>query len=121
MNISMQSINSKSNQTFAFLFRLTIIRSLPSLKFLDSREVSVAEQQTIRTENEPKANFEQKITMQLMRMLQVNWTKAEPKVYSPLPDSIREAGDHKGMYSKTRYRYIGAQSEGNRFIANNDL
>lgn len=45
----------------------------------------------------------------------------EPPVYHPLPESIREAGDHRGAYGKCRYRYIGAQSEGNRFILNTDL
>jgi hypothetical protein len=88
---------------------------------LDSREVAQFEMDKIQAENQPHLNVEKKISMQLIKILQVHWKKAEPKVYSPLPDNIREPGDHKGVYCKTKYRYIGKQSEGNRFIANNDL
>nr|CAD7574047.1 unnamed protein product [Timema californicum] len=41
--------------------------------------------------------------------------------YTPLPLSKREMGDHIGAYGKCRYRYSGKNSEGNRFIRNNDL
>ncbi|KAF7987718.1 hypothetical protein HCN44_003581 [Aphidius gifuensis] len=41
--------------------------------------------------------------------------------YSPLPTSNRNLHDHKGAYGKCRYRYSGKNSEGNRFILNNDL
>ena len=30
-------------------------------------------------------------------------------------------GKHEGYYGKSKYRYVGENSEGNRFIANNDL
>jgi hypothetical protein len=38
-----------------------------------------------------------------------------------LPDSIRRIGDHRGAYGKCSYKYVGNQSEGNRYILNNDL
>lgn len=40
---------------------------------------------------------------------------------NPLPRNNRSPGQHQGAYTKCKYRYIGAQSEGNRFISNNDL
>ncbi|KAG5335362.1 LRMDA protein, partial [Acromyrmex heyeri] len=41
--------------------------------------------------------------------------------YTPLPSSVRNPQDHKGVYGKCKYRYSGKNSEGNRFISNNDL
>lgn len=41
--------------------------------------------------------------------------------YSPLPTANRNLLDHKGAYGKCRYKYSGKNSEGNRFILNNDL
>ncbi|KAK1791596.1 hypothetical protein P4O66_013595, partial [Electrophorus voltai] len=41
--------------------------------------------------------------------------------YSPLPKGSKEGSNHKGVFTKSRYIYYGKNSEGNRFIRNNQL
>jgi hypothetical protein len=103
-------------------YRLYVIKCLPKLRVLDAKRVTAVERDFIRHEME-----------QDMKGLKLNFSyfyehfglkskkKNEHEHHSPLPDSIRKIGDHRGAYGTYRYRYVGKESEGNRFILNNDL
>uniref|UniRef100_A0A8W7Q4Z8 U2A'/phosphoprotein 32 family A C-terminal domain-containing protein n=1 Tax=Anopheles coluzzii TaxID=1518534 RepID=A0A8W7Q4Z8_ANOCL len=127
-------------------YRLYIIRHLPKLRILDGQRVKKMERDFVRCQlenygetldNDPNAVS----GSAKQRQQQTNGTRKSntlkhlyttvssglglgrknPPVYSPLPETLREVGDHRGAYGRCRYRYVGAQSEGNRFILNNDL
>lgn len=55
----------------------------------------------------------------LSRFFPVHLFKREPKVYTPLPESTDR--NPRAAYGKLNYKYVGNESEGNRFIFNNDL
>nr|XP_029716398.1 leucine-rich melanocyte differentiation-associated protein-like [Aedes albopictus] len=114
-----------------FSSRLYIIRYLPRLRILDAQRVKKMERDFVRSqqsqEYEEEENGSRHHKGNALRHLYASLSTAlgvrpkDPPVYHPLPESIREAGDHRGAYGKCRYRYIGAQPEGNRFILNTDL
>nr|KAF6304037.1 hypothetical protein mMyoMyo1_012442 [Myotis myotis] len=41
--------------------------------------------------------------------------------YTPLPSASRELTSHRGVLGKCRYVYYGKNSEGNRFIRDDQL
>uniref|UniRef100_A0A9L0SX95 Leucine rich melanocyte differentiation associated n=1 Tax=Equus caballus TaxID=9796 RepID=A0A9L0SX95_HORSE len=41
--------------------------------------------------------------------------------YTPLPSASRELTSHRGVLGKCRYIYYGKNSEGNRFIRDDQL
>ncbi|XP_052126470.1 leucine-rich melanocyte differentiation-associated protein isoform X2 [Frankliniella occidentalis] len=97
-------------------YRYYVIHHLPKLHFLDSRQVNDVERQ----EAQQRGQF-----MRIMRPSNTTRTEEETStqhsIYSPLPNSGRDGGDHQGAYGRCRYRYSGKHSEGNRFIQNSDL
>lgn len=122
-------------------YRLYIIRHLPQLRILDAQRVKKMERDFVRCqlenygeaiEQDPNvlsATRQQQAARKSNTLKHIYTTvssglglrnKTAP-VYSPLPETLREVGDHRGAYGKCRYRYVGAQSEGNRFILNKDL
>ncbi|XP_046423512.1 leucine-rich melanocyte differentiation-associated protein-like isoform X2 [Neodiprion virginianus] len=113
-------------------YRRYAVHVLPAtLRFLDSRPISSRERQEARERGS------------LMRMVRVNLPNlssltaeefaraldhkrhnsisVEEPDYTPLPDSMRGPLDVRSAYGKSRYRYSGKNSEGNRFISNSDL
>ncbi|XP_053680235.1 leucine-rich melanocyte differentiation-associated protein-like [Anopheles nili] len=123
-------------------YRLYIIRHLPKLRILDAQRVKKMERDFVRCQLEnygetldqdPNAisgTAKQQQSVRKSNTLKHFYTtvssglgllRKNPPVYSPLPETLREVGDHRGAYGRCRYRYVGAQSEGNRFILNNDL
>ncbi|XP_052868454.1 leucine-rich melanocyte differentiation-associated protein-like [Anopheles cruzii] len=119
-------------------YRLYIIRHLPQLRILDSQRVKKMERDFVRCQLESygetldhnsgssrsrpagrKTNALKHLYTAVSAGLGLR-RKVAP-IYSPLPETLREVGDHRGAYGRCRYRYVGAQSEGNRFILNNDL
>ncbi|XP_043479604.1 leucine-rich melanocyte differentiation-associated protein-like isoform X1 [Leptopilina heterotoma] len=108
-------------------YRLYAIYTLPqTLRFLDSRPVSFQE----RNEAQNRGQY--------LKTVKVPERSSSPNCfdtltvgefdeaifnvnYTPLPRTTRGPYDHKGAYGKCRYRYSGKNSEGNRFISNNDL
>lgn len=115
-------------------YRFYIIRYLPHLRILDAQAVKKMERDFVR--NQLQQEQDETVISERQRngrsntlitdiyaniTFKLGVRQREPPIYSPLPNSIREAGDHRGAYGKCRYRYIGAQSEGNRFILNTDL
>ncbi|XP_058057308.1 leucine-rich melanocyte differentiation-associated protein-like [Anopheles bellator] len=118
-------------------YRLYIIRHLPQLRILDSQRVKKMERDFVRCQLENygetldhggssrsrpvgrKTNALKHLYTAVSAGLGLR--RKVPPIYSPLPETLREVGDHRGAYGRCRYRYVGAQSEGNRFILNNDL
>ncbi|XP_050083155.1 leucine-rich melanocyte differentiation-associated protein-like [Anopheles aquasalis] len=115
-------------------YRLYIIRQLPQLRFLDGQRVKKMERDFVRCQlenyGETSENESNTVARRKSNALKHLYTavsaglglrRKPPPVYSPLPETLREVGDHRGAYGRCRYRYVGAQSEGNRFILNTDL
>ncbi|EFN84386.1 Leucine-rich repeat-containing protein C10orf11-like protein [Harpegnathos saltator] len=122
-------------------YRLYAIHVLPaSLRFLDSREIT--QEERLNAEARGKYSRTVKLVPELIRK-QPSSTAANEFDdlyfnihYTPLPNAMRKPQDHKGRssanqvksqilhngaYGKCKYRYSGKNSEGNRFISNNDL
>ncbi|XP_011503196.1 PREDICTED: leucine-rich repeat-containing protein C10orf11-like [Ceratosolen solmsi marchali] len=107
-------------------YRLYAIHVLPhTLRFLDSRPVTHNEQiqaksrgkllKTVRLDAKTALNI---FTLKSSKQ----FNEADFHVnYTPLPTNIRNPQDHKGAFGKCKYHYSGKNSEGNRFISNNDL
>nr|XP_033339978.1 leucine-rich melanocyte differentiation-associated protein-like [Megalopta genalis] len=106
-------------------YRLYAIYLLPSsLRFLDSRPVTREEK--IDAEIRGKYSKTVKFGPELSPKFVSNSIDEIDDIffnihYTPLPTSIRDPDDHKGAFGKCKYRYSGKNSEGNRFISNNDL
>ncbi|XP_062540247.1 leucine-rich melanocyte differentiation-associated protein [Armigeres subalbatus] len=127
-------LNLKYSEYDYLKYRLYIIRYLPCLRILDAQRVKKMERDFVRSQQSQEYDEEESSGSSgssrkgnALRHWYASLSTAlgvrpkEPPVYHPLPESLREAGDHRGAYGKCRYRYIGAQSEGNRFILNTDL
>ncbi|XP_034185014.1 leucine-rich melanocyte differentiation-associated protein [Osmia lignaria lignaria] len=106
-------------------YRLYAIYVLPpTLRFLDSRPVT--RQEKIDAERRGKYSRTVKLVPELSSTIVPNPVEEIDDIffnihYTPLPTSIRNPLDHKGAFGKCKYRYSGKNSEGNRFISNNDL
>ncbi|XP_058796546.1 leucine-rich melanocyte differentiation-associated protein-like isoform X2 [Phymastichus coffea] len=107
-------------------YRVYAIHVLPvTLRFLDSRPVTNRE----RTLANNRGKFFKTVRFDGKSAKSVVPTKPQDVFdeinfhvkYTPLPISVRSPQDHKGAYGKCRYQYSGKNSEGNRFISNNDL
>ncbi|XP_063995724.1 leucine-rich melanocyte differentiation-associated protein-like [Diachasmimorpha longicaudata] len=106
-------------------YRLYVIHILPgSLRFLDSRPVTNAEKRdaqtrgkflrTVRFSTQTASNNHDELGFdEIDSITDLNC--------SPLPKTNRSPLDHKAAFGKCRYRYSGKNSEGNRYILNNDL
>ncbi|XP_055587333.1 leucine-rich melanocyte differentiation-associated protein-like [Uranotaenia lowii] len=133
-------LNPKNTEYDYLKYRLYIIRYLPRIIILDAQRVKKMERDFVRNQQRQQQDDDSGSTSSdgldnssssgnssPLRFFYTNLSnrfgvrRKESPVYNPLPESIREAGDHRGAYGKCRYRYIGAQSEGNRFILNTDL
>ncbi|XP_031833747.1 leucine-rich melanocyte differentiation-associated protein isoform X5 [Nomia melanderi] len=106
-------------------YRLYAVYELPpSLRFLDSRPVT--QQERIDAEIRGKYSRTVKLAPEFSTTFISNTVDDMDDIffnihYTPLPTSIRNPHDHKGAFGKCKYRYSGKNSEGNRFISNNDL
>ncbi|OXU25834.1 hypothetical protein TSAR_007022, partial [Trichomalopsis sarcophagae] len=111
-------------------YRLYAIYLLPdTLRFLDSRPIARQE----RLQAKSRGRFLKTIRFDSKDEKEVVSAKSSSGStelfdevdfhvnYTPLPVTVRSPQDHKAAYGKCRYRYSGKNSEGNRFISNNDL
>ncbi|XP_053438987.1 leucine-rich melanocyte differentiation-associated protein [Nycticebus coucang] len=96
-------------------YRCFVLHKLPNLKFLDARKVTRQEREEAMVRGafmkvvKPKASSEDDAT-------------ASPgHHYTPLPSASRELTSHRGVLGKCRYIYYGKNSEGNRFIRDDQL
>lgn len=108
-------------------YRLYAIYILPSsLRFLDSRTVTITE----RNMAQNRGRYSRTVKFRLNKLTN-NVTNVPSQdefddvffniKYTPLPLPNRTPQDHRGAFGKCKYRYSGKNSEGNRFISNNDL
>ncbi len=106
-------------------YRKYVLHSLRKLKFLDSYEISKTEKEIILKESQ----FYDVITYSDpvdSSKKQPNNKAAKKDPWTPLPTAKKEentSGDApvKGTFGYCKYVYHGKQSEGNRFIRNDDL
>ncbi|XP_070220712.1 leucine-rich melanocyte differentiation-associated protein [Bos mutus] len=95
-------------------YRCFVLHKLPNLKFLDARKVTKQEREEALVRGafmkvvKPKASSDS--------------VAVSPKSrYTPLPSASRELTSHRGVLGKCRYVYYGKNSEGNRFIRDDQL
>ncbi|XP_078499490.1 leucine-rich melanocyte differentiation-associated protein [Lissotriton helveticus] len=98
-------------------YRYFVLHKLTSLKFLDTRQVTKRELE----EAVARGTF-----MKVMKPADVEESNdavsQSPEMpYSPLPSGARDLTKHRGVLGKCRYVYYGKQSEGNRFIRDDQL
>ncbi|XP_045147562.1 leucine-rich melanocyte differentiation-associated protein isoform X3 [Echinops telfairi] len=95
-------------------YRYFVLYKLPNLKFLDAQKVTKWEREEALVRGafmkvvKPKASSED--------------AAAFPEHhYTPLPSASRELTSHQGVLGKCHYIYQGKNSEGNRFIQDDQL
>ncbi|XP_069096898.1 leucine-rich melanocyte differentiation-associated protein isoform X2 [Pleurodeles waltl] len=98
-------------------YRYFVLHKLTCLKFLDTRQVTKRELE----EAVARGTF-----MKVMKPVDVEESNdvvsQSPEMpYSPLPSASRDLTKHRGVLGKCRYVYYGKQSEGNRFIRDDQL
>ncbi|CAH3143847.1 unnamed protein product [Pocillopora meandrina] len=101
-------------------YRYYVLYRLPKLTFLDSRPVKQDERdeaQRVGAHMKIMAPSDEELISNTADSLE----STESLKYTPLPSNSITAGDHKGTFGRCRYVYYGKQSEGNRFIRNNEL
>ncbi|KAM5240296.1 leucine-rich melanocyte differentiation-associated protein isoform 3-T3 [Hipposideros larvatus] len=95
-------------------YRCFVLHKLPNLKFLDARKVTRQE----REEALVRGAFMKVVKAKVSSDRAV----ASPEChYTPLPSASRELTSHRGVLGKCHYVYYGKNSEGNRFIRDDQL
>ncbi|XP_032170017.1 leucine-rich melanocyte differentiation-associated protein isoform X2 [Mustela erminea] len=95
-------------------YRCFVLHKLPNLKFLDARKVTRQEREEALLRGsfmkvvKPKASSDRV-------------TASPENHYTPLPAASRDLTNHRGVLGKCRYVYYGKNSEGNRFIRDDQL
>ncbi|XP_077999158.1 leucine-rich melanocyte differentiation-associated protein-like [Glandiceps talaboti] len=98
-------------------YRYFVLYRLVNLKFLDSKPVTQKEKGEAK-----RVGSYMKIIKPPQEIFDGEESQSPPtSPYTPLPQSVKEGGQHKGTFGQCRYIYYGRHSEGNRFIRNNDL
>ncbi|XP_006519743.1 leucine-rich melanocyte differentiation-associated protein isoform X6 [Mus musculus] len=99
------------------LLRCFVLHKLPKLKFLDAQKVTRQEREEALVRGafmkvvKPKASSEEE---------KAAAPENQPQ-YTPLPSGSRDLTSHRGVLGKGRYFYYGRNSEGNRFIRDDQL
>ncbi|XP_046743475.1 leucine-rich melanocyte differentiation-associated protein-like isoform X2 [Diprion similis] len=113
-------------------YRRYAVHVLPAtLQFLDSRPISPRERQeakergslmrTVRVNLPNLSSLTAEEFASALEQKRHDSISMEEPDYTPLPESMRGPLDVRSAYGKSRYRYSGKNSEGNRFISNSDL
>ncbi|XP_053244116.1 leucine-rich melanocyte differentiation-associated protein isoform X4 [Podarcis raffonei] len=98
-------------------YRYFVLHKLTNLKFLDSRKVGRSE----REEAILRGAF-MKVVKPVDTKATTDAASISPQMsYTPLPTGSRDLTNHRGVLGKCRYVYYGKQSEGNRFIRDDQL
>ncbi|KAM9477252.1 leucine-rich melanocyte differentiation-associated protein [Clarias gariepinus] len=97
-------------------YRYFVLHKLKNLKFLDSRKVTQKE----HLEAEARGAFMKVVKPKTEKDRSDRRSDGNSLPYTPLPRS-KEVKNPKGVFAKCRYIYYGKQSEGNRFIRNDQL
>lgn len=98
-------------------YRKYVIYRLKNLKFLDNYKVTKEERDIV----ERDAMFFETVKAENLEVKDKNYDEEKPmKSYTPLPEPENNDAP-QGSFGYSRYIYYGKQSEGNRFIRNDDL
>ena len=105
-------------------YKSKLVRALPSLKFVDNCKISSKERSmTSQTCSIPQVNDQREI-------FNINRSKQNGNLEkSSLRNRNNASGENNrfykrspgAIYGKLKYKYLGKNSEGNRFIKNVDL
>ncbi|XP_013372420.1 PREDICTED: leucine-rich repeat-containing protein C10orf11 homolog [Chinchilla lanigera] len=95
-------------------YRCFVLHKLPRLKFLDAQKVTRQE----REEALVRGAF-MKVVKPKPSSGDVD--ASQEHQYTPLPSASRELTSHRGVLGKCHYIYYGKNSEGNRFIRDDQL
>ena len=105
-------------------YKSKLIHALPSLKFLDDRQVTAKERLITSTTSSISQLNDQRLTFNLTRSKRKgnlensslvnrhNVPEENDRFYKRTPGAI---------YGRLKYKYLGKNSEGNRFINNTHL
>ncbi|KAM9069639.1 leucine-rich melanocyte differentiation-associated protein [Sarcophilus harrisii] len=95
-------------------YRCFVLHKLPNLKFLDAKKVTKWE----REEALVRGKF-----MKVVKPKAAEDVAPESSQlpYTPLPPGSRSLTSHKGVLGRCHYVYYGKNSEGNRFIRDDQL
>nr|XP_019601547.1 PREDICTED: leucine-rich repeat-containing protein C10orf11 homolog isoform X2 [Rhinolophus sinicus] len=95
-------------------YRCFVLHKLPNLKFLDARTVTRQEREEALVRGAFMKVVKPKVSS--------DSAAASPEChYTPLPSASRDLTSHRGVLGKCRYVYYGKNSEGNRFIRDDQL
>ncbi|XP_045424854.1 leucine-rich melanocyte differentiation-associated protein isoform X2 [Lemur catta] len=95
-------------------YRCFVLHKLPNLKFLDARKVTRQEREEALVRGAFMKVVKPKVSSEDVA--------ASPEHhYTPLPSASRELTSHRGVLGKCHYVYHGKNSEGNRFIRDDQL
>ena len=101
-----------------------VIQALPSLIFLDDNKITHKERLASSLDTEVANSNDHKRGYKLTRSKQMENFECTSlvKCSDSLQENTRFYKRKPGsMYGKLKYKYLGKNSEGNRFINNNDL
>ncbi|CAL8256014.1 unnamed protein product [Lota lota] len=98
-------------------YRYFVLYKMPQLKFLDTRKVTSREV----LEAKARGAFMRVVKPKSDIVSGEATSEVNPLPYTPLPRGSRDPRNHKGAFAKCRYVYYGKNSEGNRFIRNDQL
>ncbi|XP_054515416.1 leucine-rich melanocyte differentiation-associated protein isoform X2 [Pan paniscus] len=113
-------------------YRCFVLYKLPNLKFLDAQKVTRQE----REEALVRGAFMKVVKPKRSRLntggkdmdqggksdaSSEDVASSPERHYTPLPSASRELTSHQGVLGKCRYVYYGKNSEGNRFIRDDQL
>nr|XP_040128208.1 leucine-rich melanocyte differentiation-associated protein isoform X1 [Ictidomys tridecemlineatus] len=98
-------------------YRCFVLHKLPNLKFLDAQKVTRQE----REEALVRGAFMKVVKPKASSGDFAASASPEMHHYTPLPSASRELTSHRGVLGKCRYVYYGKNSEGNRFIRDDQL
>uniref|UniRef100_A0A2K6G2S1 Leucine rich melanocyte differentiation associated n=1 Tax=Propithecus coquereli TaxID=379532 RepID=A0A2K6G2S1_PROCO len=95
-------------------YRCFVLHKLPNLKFLDAQKVTRQEREEALVRGAFMKVVKPKVSSEDVA--------ASPEHhYTPLPSASRELTSHRGVLGKCHYVYYGKNSEGNRFIRDDQL
>ncbi|KAF6317507.1 leucine rich melanocyte differentiation associated [Rhinolophus ferrumequinum] len=95
-------------------YRCFVLHKLPNLKFLDARKVTRQEREEALVRGAFMKVVKPKVSS--------DSAASSPEChYTPLPGASRDLTSHRGVLGKCHYVYYGKNSEGNRFIRDDQL
>ncbi|XP_006835995.1 PREDICTED: leucine-rich repeat-containing protein C10orf11 homolog [Chrysochloris asiatica] len=95
-------------------YRCFVLYKLPNLKFLDAKKVTKQEREEALIRGAFMKVVKPKVSSE-------DAAAASEHHYTPLPSASRELTSHRGVLGKCHYVYCGKNSEGNRFIRDDQL